>query len=152
GLLHGFAFPDHVAPTLAAAWITPHGAGARVDGGFDPVRVALPARRPARAVEVRGAFDLAVDTWDRADGRPNKLATYRLEAHVDGAKEPAFYAQIDSFSWDTTVEVERVYDYAATLAGDDTRRVLAKLPSYHETVVRKGPVAWSLPPGPHRIE
>ena len=42
-LLHGYAMPDHIAPTLAAAWITPHGAGARVGGG-----VAAGARRAAR--------------------------------------------------------------------------------------------------------
>jgi len=151
-LLHGYALPDHIAPTLAAAWITPHGAHARVGGGIDEVRVALRAGAAVTAPPVRGDFDLAVDTWDRGDGKPNKLATYRLEARVDGAQAPAFEAVIDSFSWDTTVEVERVYDYAATLRGDDTRRTLEKLPSYKESVVRRGPAVWSLAPGTHRIE
>jgi len=103
------------------------------------------------APAVEGGFDLAVDTWDRADARPNKLATYRLEARVDGATTLAFEAVVDSFSWDTTVEVERVYDYAATFLGDETRRTLCKLPSYKESVVRRGPEFWSLPPGTHRI-
>jgi hypothetical protein len=151
-LLHGFAMLDHVAPTLATAWLTPHGPHARVGGGIDEVRVALRPGASVTAPPVVGEFDLAVDTWDRADGKPNKLATYRLEARVDGDRTPAFEAVVDSFSWDTTVEVERVYDYAATLRGDETRRTLAKLPTYKEAVVRRGPAMWSLPPGTHRIE
>jgi len=149
-LLNGFALPDHVPPTLASASITPAGPHARVNGGIERVGVRLQAGKVATAPPVAGPFDLAVDTWDRADGVSGSLATYRLEVRLDGA--PAFEAALDSFSWDHTVEVERVYDYGATLAGNTTRRTLALLPSYRAGVVRRGPPLWALTPGEHRFE
>jgi hypothetical protein len=141
-LLHGFALPDHTPPTLSAA---------RLDGaGGRGKAVGLKAGGLARAGEVRGPFRLLVSTWDRADGRPNKLATYRLEARLDG--RPAFLAEIDSVSWDFAIEAERVYDYPMTLAGADTWRPLELLPTYHSGIIRRGPPTWALAPGVHRFD
>jgi len=140
-LLHGFARPDRTAPTLAAVRIE--------QGGVRGRALSLPAKGSARA-EVKGPFRLLVSTWDRADGRPNKLATYRLEATLDG--KPAFLAAIDSVSWNDAIEAERVYDYASTLAGSDTWRTLELLPSYRSGVIRRGPPVWALAPGPHRFD
>jgi hypothetical protein len=114
------------------------------------VRIVLKPGGMVSAPPVRGPFDLALDTWDRASGRPNKLATYRLEVRLDD--RAAFEAVLDSISWDHAVEVERVYDYAATLRGIDTRRPLALLPTYHSGVIHRGPPVWSLAPGAHRFE
>jgi hypothetical protein len=145
-LLHGFALPDHTSPTLAAALFRPANAGAQV-----PERaIALKPDGVAQAPPVRGPFRLEVSTWDRADGRPNKLATYRLEAQLDG--RPAFLAVIDSVSWDFALEAERVYDYAKTLAGADTWRPLELLPTYHAGIIRRGPPVWALAPGDHRFD
>ena len=149
-LRHGFGLPDGTPPTLAAAWLTPRGPRARVGGGMRAVRIVLRPGGVVSAPPVRGPFDLALDTWDRASGRPNKLATYRLDARLDD--RAAFEAVLDSISWDDAVEVERVYDYAATLHGIDTRRPLALLPTYHSGVIRRGPPVWSLAPGVHRFE
>jgi len=141
-LLHGFALPDHTPPTLAAVRIEPGEARGRA--------LSLPAKGAARAGEVRGPFRLLVSTWDRADGRPNKLATYRLEAKLDG--KAAFLAEIDSVSWDYAIEAERVYDYASTLAGSDTWRPLELLPTYRSGIIRRGPPVWALAPGVHRFD
>src|SRR5690349_9082905 len=141
-LLHGFALPDRTPPTLAAVRIE--------QGGVRGRGLSLPAKGAAQGGEVRGPFKLLVSTWDRADGRPNKLATYRLEARLDG--KAAFLAEIDSVSWDFAIEAERVYDYASTLAGADTWRTLELLPTYHSGVIRQGPPVWVLAPGPHRFE
>jgi hypothetical protein len=141
-LLHGFGMPDHTAPTLAAVRVE--------SGGTRGRAIALKPSGVARAGEVRGPFKLLVSTWDRADGRPNKLATYRLEAKLDG--RAAFLAEIDSVSWDFAIEAERVYDYASTLAGSDTWRTLELLPTYHSGIIRRGPPVWTLVPGPHRFD
>ena len=141
-LLHGFALPDRTPPTLAAVRIQPGGARGHA--------LSLPAKGVARAGEVRGPFRLLVSTWDRADGRPNKLATYRLEATLDG--KAAFLAEIDSVSWDFAIEAERVYDYASTLAGSNTWRPLELLPTYRSGIVRRGPPVWALAPGAHRFD
>jgi hypothetical protein len=141
-LLHGFALPDRTAPTLAAARLETPGVRGRA--------IALRAGGVARASEVRGPFRLLVSTWDRADGRPNKLATYRLEAKLDG--KAAFLAEIDSVSWDHAIEAERVYDYASTLAGSDTWRPLELLPTYRSGIIRRGPPVWALAPGVHRFD
>jgi hypothetical protein len=140
-LLHGFALPDHTPPTLAAVRIEQDRGRGRA--------LSLPAKGSARS-EVRGPFRLLVSSWDRADGRPNKLATYRLEAMLDG--KPAFLSEIDSVSWDFTIEAERVYDYASTLAGSDTWRTLELLPTYRSGVIRRGPPVWALTPGAHRFD
>ena len=140
-LLHGFALPDHTPPTLAAVRIEV--------GGVRGRPISLPSKGAAKA-EARGPFKLLVSTWDRADGRPNKLATYRLEARLDG--KAAFLAEIDSVSWDFAIEAERVYDYASTLAGSDTWRTLELLPSYGSGVIRRGPPVWALAPGSHRFD
>jgi hypothetical protein len=145
-LLHGFALPDRTSPSLAAARFRPAGMGARA-----PERaIALRAGAVVQAPEIRGPFRLELSTWDRADGRPNKLATYRLEAQLDG--RPAFLAVIDSVSWDHAIEAERVYDYASTLAGADTWRPLELLPTYRAGIIRQGPPVWALAPGAHRFD
>jgi len=149
-LEHGFALPDGTPPTLAAVAIEPSGPRSRVGAGIDHARVGLKAGQVVTAPPVRGPFELEVDTFDRGDGRPNRLATYRLEARLDG--RAAFFAEIDSVSWDDATEVERVYDYARTLAGDDTWRTLQLLPTYRAGVIRRGPPVWSLTPGTHRFE
>jgi len=141
-LLHGFALPDRTAPTLAAARFE--------SGGVRGRAIALKPGGVAQAGTVRGPFRLLVSTWDRADGRPNKLATYRLEARLDG--KAAFLAEIDSVSWDFAIEAERVYDYASTLAGSDTWRPLELLPSYRSGIIRRGPPVWALAPGLHRFD
>lgn len=145
-LLHGFALPDRTPPRLAAVRLKPANARSRV-----PERaIALKPGGSARATDVRGPFRLELSTWDLADGRPNRLATYRLEARLDG--RPAFLAEIDSVSWDFALEAERVYDYAATLGGVDTWRPLELLPTYHAGIIRRGPPVWALAPGPHRFD
>jgi len=149
-LQHGFAFPDHTPPTLVAAALTPSGSRARDGSGAGRVRVGLKAGQVVTAPPVRGPFDLEVDTFDRGDGRPNQMATFRLEARLDG--RAAFLAEIDSVSWDDATEVECVYDYARTLAGDDTWRTLQLLPTYRAGVIRRGPSVWSLTPGTHHFE
>ena len=149
-LEHGFALPDRTPPTLAAAALSPVGPRSRVGAGVEPARIALKAGQVVTAPPVRGPFDLEVDTFDRGDGRANRLATYRLEARLDG--RAAFLAEIDSVSWDDATEVECVYDYARTLAGDDTWRTLRLLPTYRAGVIRRGPSVWSLTPGMHRFE
>ena len=141
-LLHGFPLSDRTAPALAAARLEA--------GGVRGRSVALRQGGVARAGEVRGPFRLLVSTWDRADGRPNKLATYRLEAKLDG--KAAFLAVIDSVSWDHAIEAERVYDYASTIAGATTWRPLELLPTYQSGITRQGPPVWALAPGPHRFD
>ena len=141
-LLHGFALPDGTPPTLAAARLETRGERGRA--------VALKANGVAKAGPVRGPFKLLVSTWDRQGDRPNKLATYRLEATLDG--KPAFLSEIDSVSWDFALEAERVYDYASTLGGADTWRTLELLPTYRSGVIRRGPPVWALAPGVHRFD
>lgn len=142
-LLHGFALPDHLAPTLSAVRLRP--TGARVPGKAIPLKAGGVA-----TASVRGPFRLELSTWDRADGRPNKLATYRVEARLDG--RPAFLAVMDSVSWDHAIEAERVYDYASALGGATTWRPLELLPTYHAGIIRQGPPVWALAAGPHRFD
>ncbi|MEP7028993.1 MAG: M23 family metallopeptidase [Candidatus Eisenbacteria bacterium] len=144
-LLKGFALPDSVPPALAAARLT-HAEGLR------PAEVSVTALHPGGAAvsaPVRSPFTISLKTWDTASGRPNRLATWRLEAMLDG--RPAFDAVLDSISWDDAVEVECVYDYARTLAGQDDWRTLELLSTYHAGVIRRGPAVWALTPGTHRF-
>ncbi len=144
-LKHGFGLPDATPPTLAAVRLT----------HADPLRApgtsvtTLRAGGVAPEVTVTSPFTLALSTWDTMDGRPNRLPTWRLEAFLDG--RPAFDAVLDSISWDFAVEVERIYDYARTLAGQDTWRALELLPTYHSGVIHRGPPVWALTPGTHRF-
>ncbi|MGH7724818.1 MAG: hypothetical protein ACREOU_05260 [Candidatus Eiseniibacteriota bacterium] len=148
-LTHGFAVADRTPPTLASVWLVPAGPRSRVDGGFDPRRIGFASGKSSRVAEVRGPFHLMVETWDRVDGRPNRLATYGLSATLDGA--PAFEALLDSVAWDHMTESETVFDYAAVLDGSTDRRRLALLPGTRAGIVRRGPPVWSLRPGERTI-
>ncbi len=148
-LTHGFAVPDRTPPAIVAAWLMPAGPRSRVAGGLDAARVPLGPGKPIRATEVRGPFHLTVETWDRVHGRPNRLATYRLSATLDGA--PAFEAVLDSVSWDDMTEADMVFDYRAIFRGLGERRSLTRLPSYRAGVVRRGPPVWALARGERTI-
>jgi murein DD-endopeptidase MepM/ murein hydrolase activator NlpD len=149
-LRQGIAVPDGVAPVIAAVTLTPAGPRARVDGNLDSWRAGFGRAGELRAPPVEGSFRIALDTWDRVSGKPNRVATYRLSASLDG--RPAFEAVLDSVSWDDMAIADRVYDLGATLAGVTGRRRLETTPRDRTGIVRRGVPLWSLEPGVHRIE
>jgi hypothetical protein len=95
-LLHGFTIPDTVSPSIRRLALIPQGIGSRVNGGHEPVIVGLRFDQDqglyvaADTVSAYGIVGIAVHTYDRADGVPNKLAPYRQLLSVDGV--PVFAA------------------------------------------------------------
>jgi hypothetical protein len=79
---------DTTPPTLRRLLLVPLAPSSRVDGGIDPVSVTLvagPAGLAAnRDVRIWGRVGVAVDSYDRADLAPNKLAVLRHDLNVDG--------------------------------------------------------------------
>jgi hypothetical protein len=78
---------DTTPPTLRRLLLMPLSASSRIDGGYVPVVVSLRpdgdgfvANRPVR---IWGSIGLAIDSYDRADLAPNKLAVLRHTLSVD---------------------------------------------------------------------
>lgn len=80
---------DTTPPTIRRLAIWPLSAESLVDGGHDPVVVSLgpgqDGRLTGRTVRVWGRVGLAVDSHDRADLAPNRMAAWQHELLVDGA-------------------------------------------------------------------
>lgn len=149
-LRSGVSVPDGVAPVISAVTLTPAGPRSKVGGGVDPWRGTFGKGGELVAPPVEGSFRLALDTWDRVAGRPNRVGTWRLAARLDG--RPAFEAVLDSVSWDDMAIADRVYDLAATTRGMTGRRRLETTPGDRSGIVRRGVPLWSLEPGEHRLE
>ena len=151
-LLHGYALPDHIAPTLAAAWITPHGAHARVGGGVAPVRVALPAGRarvtapPVAARSTSRSTRGTAPTAGRTSSPPT--ASRRGSTARAGVRGRDRLVLVGHHGRGRARLRLRGHARAATTRGARWRCCRATASS----VVRQGPAVWSLAPGTHRIE
>ena len=97
---------DTTPPTLRRLLVVPLSASSRVDGGYEPVAVALapvPSNSGAtgfeasRIVRVWGRIGIAVDSYDRADLATNKLAVLSHDLRVDG--RPVVTSTFGRVSW-----------------------------------------------------
>ena len=102
-LMHGYAVEDSLAPTLQRLALIPFGSESMVDGGRDPLSVALRWHVQEKRFEaaeiplVYGRIGVAILVYDRADGADNKLAPYYQTLSVDG--ESVFAAAYDRFAY-----------------------------------------------------
>jgi hypothetical protein len=98
-LLNGFQVEDTLPPVFERLALVPVGLESQVEGGPQPVSVAL-RRAPDRyeAIDtliVSGVFGVSAQLHDLANAAPNQLAPYRLRLEVDGkAQITSTYARV----------------------------------------------------------
>ncbi len=96
--------PDTTPPTLRRLLVVPLSASTRIDGGYEAVAIPVHPSKDGegfvagRSVRVWGRVGFAVDSHDRADLAPNKVAVWRQGLRVDG--ETILTSTYERISWD----------------------------------------------------
>ncbi len=109
-LTQGWSAPDSVAPSLTRLRAAPAAAGARVNGGTEPVEIPLTPGGAGPRLRIAGPVDLWVECVDRTDGEGNRIAPYEVAWSVDG--RPGARIRFREFDWNAPQEVERTFDEA----------------------------------------
>jgi hypothetical protein len=119
-LRHGLEVEDDVRPSLASIRFVPWSAEARVEGGAEARTVALHERGGGRhaaegVTRLSGKILVVLRARDRATGRANPLALYRLRGFLDGV--PFFEARLDTLDILRWHEVDALYGVPGTAGG-----------------------------------
>ena len=102
-LANGFLVPDTVAPTIRGVALIPVDSESTVDGGHQPVTVALRWNATRGQFEsdqipsVFGRVGIGILEYDRMDATSNKLASHQLKLMVDGKQR--FACRYDRVSY-----------------------------------------------------
>lgn len=147
-LLSGWPVPDATPPRLTRLRIAPARAGVRVNGGFDPVTLEVPADG---SFSITGPVRFWVETSDYDAGGKHRLAPYEVEASVDGT--PLARVAFDRLDWNWPREVE--WTYQNRLARDRGQRwvCLDRPPRSRQTVTAEAGPGLELEraPGEHEL-
>ena len=152
--LVGLAPADGEPPVMAALWVYPASAAARVEGATAPrrlpLRLAADGRaRAARRLRLSGPVRLAVEASDGTEARPNRLGVYALTAALDG--EPVYEARFDSLSWLAATEADVVFDARVRAAGGADAYALTPPAGLGCLALARAADAWQPPPGIHAL-
>lgn len=150
----GLSVPDRVSPVLAALWVYPASAAARVEGTTVPLRVPLARRRDGAVraehrVRVSGPVRVAVEGFDLTEAKPNRLGLHSIEAALDGA--PAYAARFDSVSWLDPAEADVVFDARVRAARGQSAYALTPPAGLRCLALRRAEPAWQMPIGAHAL-